>query len=141
MLLVVTIVCAIVLLYLLAQPPDSGAAGGQEKIAERDPEAPRNFTREQLHEFDGKDDETPAYVALRGEVFDVSSKPEFYKAGGAYHVFAGHDASVSLATSSFEPAELDSRYDPELNPMETANLDEWVEKFKHYNSYPVVGRV
>lgn len=62
-----------------------------------------------LKEFDGRDDATPAYVALRGEVFDVSSKPQFYKKGGGYNLFAGHDASYSLATGSLDPADLDKR--------------------------------
>lgn len=60
-------------------------------------------------EFDGRDEATPSYVALRGEVFDVSSKPEHYKKGGGYHLFAGHDASYSLALGSLDPADLDKR--------------------------------
>lgn len=62
-----------------------------------------------LKEFDGRDDATPAYVALRGEVFDVSSKPQHYKKGGGYNLFAGHDASYSLATGSLDPVDLDKR--------------------------------
>lgn len=62
-----------------------------------------------LKEFDGRDDATPAYVALRGEVFDVSSKPQHYKKGGGYNLFAAHDASYSLATGSLDPADLDKR--------------------------------
>lgn len=60
-------------------------------------------------EKDGRDEATPAYIALRGEVFDVSSKPEHYKKGGTYNLFAGHDASYSLATGSLDPADLDKR--------------------------------
>lgn len=48
-------------------------------------------------------------MALRGEVFDVSSKPEHYKVGGGYHLFAGHDASYSLAMGSLDPADLEKR--------------------------------
>lgn len=62
-----------------------------------------------FQEFDGRDEATPAYVALRGEVFDVSSKPEHYKKGGGYHLFAGQDASYSLATGSLSPADLGKR--------------------------------
>eukprot|EP00904_Undaria_pinnatifida_P008944 jgi/Undpi1/517/HiC_scaffold_10.g03981.m1 len=104
------------------------------------PEPPRNFTREQLMEFDGRDDVTPAYIALRGEVFDVSSKPEHYKKNGGYHLFSGHDASFSLATGSLDPADLDKSYS-ELNAMQNDALDGWVEKYKHYSGYPVVGKV
>lgn len=62
-----------------------------------------------FQEFDGRDEATPAYVALRGEVFDVSSKPEHYKKGGGYHLFAGNDASYSLATGSLSPDDLGRR--------------------------------
>lgn len=65
--------------------------------------------RRPAQEFDGANDATPAYVALRGEVFDVSSKPEHYKKGGSYHLFSGHDASYSLATGSLNPTDLDKR--------------------------------
>ncbi|CAM9827845.1 unnamed protein product [Choristocarpus tenellus] len=114
--------------------------GKEEEEAKPEPVVPRNFTIEQLHDFDGRDDETQAYVAIRGEVFDVSSKANFYKKGGSYNVFAGHDASVNLATGSLSPDTLDSSW-ADLNPMEKDSLDEWVDKYKHFNDYPVVGRV
>lgn len=60
-------------------------------------------------EFDGRDEATPVYVALRGEVFDVSSKPEHYKKGGGYNLFAGRDASYCLATGSLDPGDLEKR--------------------------------
>lgn len=63
-----------------------------------------------IQEFDGRDDVTPAYIALRDEIFDVSSKPEHYKKNGGYHLFAGHDASYSLATGSLDPTDLDKRW-------------------------------
>lgn len=48
-------------------------------------------------------------MALRGEVYDVSSKPEFYKKGGGYHLFSGHEASYNMATESIKEADLDKR--------------------------------
>ncbi|CBJ32444.1 conserved unknown protein [Ectocarpus siliculosus] len=130
---------ALVLMYLMFQPARAPATDDDESAADRPP-PPRNFTIEQLHEFDGRDEATPAYVALRGEVFDVSSKPEHYKVGGGYHLFAGHDASYSLATGSLDPADLEKSWS-ELNVMENESLDGWVEKYKNFSEYPVVGKV
>ncbi|CAM9831649.1 unnamed protein product [Sphacelaria rigidula] len=122
----------------MLQPPPP--AGPPDDTEPEPPEPPRNFTLKQLHEFDGRDEATPAYVALRGEVYDVSSKPEHYKVGGSYHLFSGHDASYSLATGSLNKADLDKSCD-NITAMEDEQLDGWVEKFKHYNEYPVVGKV
>ncbi|CAN0350866.1 unnamed protein product [Pylaiella littoralis] len=130
---------ALMLIYLMYQPAPAAAAADDDDSPDPPP-PPRNFTIEQLHEFDGRDEATPSYVALRGEVFDVSSKPEHYKKGGGYHLFAGHDASYSLALGSLDPADLDKSCS-ELNVMENDTLDGWVEKYKHYSGYPIIGKV
>jgi predicted heme/steroid binding protein len=59
-------------------------------------------------EFDGSNGK-PIYIALTGEVFDVSEASNFYGEGGPYHLFAGRDASRSLAKSSFGEHDLDGR--------------------------------
>lgn len=43
------------------------------------------------------EDGAPIYIGLLGTVFDVSKGASFYGKGGAYHVFAGRDATVGLA--------------------------------------------
>ena len=40
----------------------------------------RDFTIEQLRDFDGQN-EKPIYIALKGDVFDVSSAQQFYGEG------------------------------------------------------------
>ncbi|CAM9184948.1 unnamed protein product [Hapterophycus canaliculatus] len=140
LMLAMTALGALLLIYLMYQPARMTDPDDADDSAPEPPPPPRNFTIDQLHEFDGRDEATPAYVALRGEVFDVSSKPEHYKQGGGYHVFAGHDASFSLATGSLDPADLEKSWS-ELNMMENETLDGWVEKYKHFSGYPVVGKV
>ncbi len=66
---------------------------------EEEPEPPRNFTLEQLREFDGEGDK-PIYVAVKGDVFDVTRGRTFYGKGGWYGVLAGRDASRALALMS-----------------------------------------
>lgn len=61
-----------------------------------------------VQEFDGSNGK-PIYIGVMGEVFDVSEASNFYGEGGPYHLFAGRDASRSLAKSSFEEHDLDGR--------------------------------
>ncbi|KAJ1400837.1 cytochrome b5-like heme/steroid binding domain-containing protein, partial [Ochromonadaceae sp. CCMP2298] len=101
---------------------------------------PRDFTLEQLREFDGTDDK-PIYVALCKEVFDVSKAADFYGVGSGYHCFAGREASRAMAKLSFEESELSNMVTDDLGPFERSNLEDWYEKFKHYKCYPVRGKV
>ena len=47
----------------------------------------RDFTIEQLRENNGLN-EKPIYIALNGEVYDVTSAKDFYGEGNSYHCFA-----------------------------------------------------
>lgn len=60
----------------------------------------RIFTYQELSKHDGTDASAPIYVAIKGSVFDVSTKKDVYGPGGSYHVFAGKDAS-RVCLSSF----------------------------------------
>lgn len=76
---------------------------------DEDPEPPRNFTLAQLKEFVGKieDKEAPIYLALDGEVYDVSEGRDFYGPEGVYGSFAGHDVTKAFAKNSLEESDLD----------------------------------
>ena len=64
-----------------------------------DEEPPRDFTPKQLREFDGKDEDTPLYVCVKGDGFDVS-EARVLRSGWWYALFAGRDAPKCLATMS-----------------------------------------
>jgi len=104
------------------------------------PDPPRDFTIEQLREFDGSNDK-PIYIALRGEVYDVSSASDFYGEGSGYHCFAGREASRAMARLSFEEEDLANPNVDDLGPFDRSTLDDWIQKFKYYKCYPVVGKV
>jgi hypothetical protein len=44
------------------------------------------LTTVQLSQYDGSDPSKPIYLAIRGEVFDVSANPRIYGKGGAYNM-------------------------------------------------------
>jgi membrane-associated progesterone receptor component len=118
----------------------SGNGSSSKVEEEEEKEPPRDFTIEQLREFDGIDGK-PIYISLRGDVYDCSAASDFYGEGSGYHCFAGREASRAMAKLSFEEEELSNTNLDDLGPFERSTLEDWVVKFKHYKSYPVVGRV
>ena len=57
-----------------------------------------------LRQFDGSDGR-PIYVAIKGQIYDVSAKKEMYGKGAGYNVFAGKDASRGLGKLLIIPAD------------------------------------
>jgi len=99
---------------------------------------PQDFTLEQLRSFDGTNG-NPIYIAVQGKVYDMSSKPGFYGPNGAYHIFAGRDASRALAKGSLDLQDVENSSIADLDPMEIETLGEWVAKYDI--SYHVVGQL
>jgi predicted heme/steroid binding protein len=116
----------------------SSTASGQSSsstTAAAEPKKKR-FTRSELARYDGSKPELPIYVAIRGNVFDVSEARESYAKGQAYNIFAGKDATVLLATSSLKPT--DRTFDS-LTEAELKTLEEWENYYKVKKAYPIVG--
>ncbi|KAG9002181.1 hypothetical protein FRB94_013200 [Tulasnella sp. JGI-2019a] len=75
----------------------------------------------------------PIWLAIKGHVFDVSSKPDMYGPGGGYSVFAGKDGSKGLGLGSLKPEDAVPD-DGALGPAEQKVLDDWLVFFqKRYN--------
>ncbi|KAJ1893600.1 Dihydrodipicolinate synthase, partial [Coemansia sp. IMI 209127] len=113
-------------------------------IANKRVPAKRNFTPSELAENDGKDEDTPLYIGVKGIVYDVSQSRGFYGPGGPYSNFSGRDASRGLALACFEKTmltELDAPIDKlaDLDQAERDSLDEWAEFFA--GKYLPVGRL
>lgn len=83
------------------------------------------FTKDQLAQFDGSDPEKPVYVAIKGQIFDVTPKREMYSPGKGYHIFAGKDGSRGLGMSSLKPEDAVSDWSV-LDDKQKKVLDDWV---------------
>jgi hypothetical protein len=46
-----------------------------------------------------------------------------------------------MARLSFDEEDLNSLILDDLSPFDKSNLDDWVDKFRNYKAYPIVGRV
>ncbi|KAG9072002.1 hypothetical protein KI688_006221 [Linnemannia hyalina] len=95
------------------------------------------FTSNELAKHDGTDASIPIYVAIKGSVFDVSTKKEMYGPGAGYHCFAGKDASKALGKSSLKPEDCIADYS-DLDEKELKTLDDWFIFFE--KRYPIVGK-
>ncbi len=61
---------------------------------------PLNLTEKELSMFTGEDGR-PIYVAVDGNVYDVSANPAIYGPGGAYAFFTGKDGARAYITGCF----------------------------------------
>ncbi|CAN2387415.1 Belongs to the cytochrome b5 family, partial [Pristimantis euphronides] len=66
----------------------------------------RLFTDEDLARYNGKQEDQPIYMAVKGAVFDVSAGREFYGKRAPYNALAGKDSTRAVAKMSLEPDDL-----------------------------------
>lgn len=97
------------------------------------------FTPNELQEYDGRGGQ-PIYLAIIGDVFDVSSGEHFYARGQSYSHFAGCDASRAFASGESSGAGLtDDLSGLELEDLES--IAQWHRFFINHHTYRKVGRV
>ncbi|GAA5959934.1 hypothetical protein JCM3765_000649 [Sporobolomyces pararoseus] len=97
------------------------------------------LTEEELSKYNGQEDLKPIYLAIDGDVYDVSLGRESYGPGGAYHVFAGRDAARAFVTGCFKThLTHDLRG---FNQKELATLKHWKEFYSNHAKYRKIGRV
>lgn len=81
----------------------------------------------QLRKYNGIDKEN-IVVAVNKKLYDVSKRSDIYGPGGAYHIFAGKDASRALATMNMDPGAMpDFEFDDleDLTPVSRNQLADW----------------
>ena len=80
----------------------------------------------------------PIYIAVKKIIFDVSYGG-FHNYGpeGNYHLFAGHDASRSLALLSVEPIDLENPDISDLTDEQLNIVEDWIQQYKV--KYPIIG--
>lgn len=104
----------------------------------------RTFTPPELKPYNGENG-MPVYLAVRGQVFDVTPGKNFYGPGGPYENFAGRDASKGLACGSFDEDVLTKNLDGPLDNLSGLNEDQlealqgWEERFTE--KYIIVGKL
>ena len=93
------------------------------------------FTREELKKYDGSEGSPGIFLAMLGQVFDVSKAPQFYGPEGGYGFFAGRDASRAFVTGDFDEEGLIDDV-AGLSNSDYIGLDEWIGLYhKDYRSF------
>ncbi|KAH9894164.1 cytochrome b5 [Cubamyces lactineus] len=99
----------------------------------------RLFSESQLAQFDGTDAGKPVYIAIDGDVYDVSSNRATYGPGGSYHMMAGRDAARAYGTGCFKThLTHDLRG---LSESEMRGVQHWKKFYAESKKYTKVGRV
>jgi len=102
------------------------------------PAGQRLFSERMLSEFDGKTPGKPIYLAIDGDVYDVTSG-KAYQPGGPYHFFAGADGARAFGTGCFkEHLTYDIRG---LSDSELKSLEHWKAFYAEHPKYYKVGTV
>ncbi|KAL7616916.1 hypothetical protein Lser_V15G01781 [Lactuca serriola] len=99
---------------------------------------PGDMWDEELKTYDGTDPKKPVLMAIKGQIYDVSSSRMFYGAGGTYGEWSGKDASRAIAKLSFEEEDLNSDL-AGLRKEELEALDDWEIMFR--SKYVKVGSI
>eukprot|EP00055_Hartaetosiga_balthica_P004942 m.13797 g.13797 ORF g.13797 m.13797 type:complete len:154 (+) comp4198_c2_seq1:155-616(+) len=105
----------------------------------------REFTLEELRKYDGTNiiaehrNEKAIYIAVDGDVFDMTSGATFYGPGGPYEGFAGRDATRGLGTMSVGLVSEEWDDCKDLSDEARNIMLEWKEKFSH--KYPIRGKL
>ncbi|KAG6375090.1 cytochrome b5 [Boletus reticuloceps] len=99
----------------------------------------RLFSESYLATFDGTDPSKPIYIAIDGDVFDVSSSRHTYGPGGSYYSMAGIDAARSFATGCFATHRTHDLRG--LTDQELKGIENWKRFFTDHKAYFKVGRV
>ncbi|KAF9224348.1 cytochrome b5 [Gyrodon lividus] len=99
----------------------------------------RLFSESYLLTFDGTDLDKPLYLAIDGDVYDVSSNRGTYGPGGSYHTMAGVDAARSFGTGCFATHRTHDLRG--LTDKELKSVEHWKKFFAEHKTYSKVGRV
>lgn len=94
------------------------------------------FSAADLAAFTGEAEGEPIYLALLGDVFDVTKGAEHYGPEGGYHFFAGRDSSRAYVTGNFTDLVPDVG---DLHPKQWRALLEWRAFYETHEDYEHAG--
>lgn len=101
-------------------------------------QAPVVVTAEELALHGADKEPKTLWLAILGEVFDVTAGTQHYGPGAAYSGFTGRDGSAAFITGNFTPAGLTSDVST-LSARELLDLSGWRDFYTNHETYTRVG--
>ncbi|KAJ4953824.1 hypothetical protein NE237_030656 [Protea cynaroides] len=98
----------------------------------------RLWTAEELVLYNGNNNGLPILLGILGSVFDVTKGRSHYGPGGAYHHFAGRDASRAFISGNFTGDGLTDSLQG-LSSVEVKGVVDWRDFY--FRSYTFVGKL
>lgn len=83
--------------------------------------------------------ENELWLAIVGEVYNVTAGARYYQENASYHVFAGRDGSAAFVTGNFTPEGAEKGLYESLKPEELSSLETWREFYQNEKKYPFIG--
>ena len=121
-LLTLAIVLISILAYLFVNSVPPKETNSSNSVEEAKAAPLRDFTVQQLSQYNGKEVDKPIYISLKRDVFDVTSARDFYGKDCSYNCFAGREATRAMAKLSFDEAELSNLDTSDLGPFEVKQV-------------------
>jgi len=97
------------------------------------------LSEEQLKQYDGTDPSLPIYIAINGEIYDVTAGKNYYGPGGGYHFFAGVDGARAYITGCFQTHLTNDLRG--LTEEQLKSLDNWQDFYRDHHTYFKAGTV
>lgn len=101
----------------------------------------RDFTVDELRQYNGIHGDGRILIGVNNRVFDATKGKNFYGPNAPYGVFAGKDASRGFAKFSVDKEVIKDTYDDlsDLTMQEVERVREWEQQFEE--KYPCVGKL
>eukprot|EP01036_Dinobryon_divergens_P022723 gene22723-31008_t len=98
------------------------------------------MTLAELAEMDGRTENTPIYISIKGQIFDISEGRAMYGPGKGYHPLVAKEAASAFAFGCFEDECFKTPID-NLSPEQLVEVDRWIDLYRNHDKYKLVGRL
>jgi predicted heme/steroid binding protein len=103
----------------------------------------KEYTRSMWKQLFSSSSSHPLWLAVQGNIYDVSSAPHLYAKNGPYEKFLGHDCTLAFAKNSLDDKMFEEDYIEEMLPLLTSdekhNLEKWLTTLSQ--KYPCIGHL
>merc|ERR1740130_2272454 len=124
----------LMLLFLGPALSDEDIAGNGDCASQGE----RLFTSEELAVHDAS--HKHIFLAILGEVYNVTKGKQYYGTGEGYAGFAGCDGSRSFVTGNFSKEEISDSLDG-FTPEEVAGVVGWRDFYRNEDKYTFIGKL